>query len=52
MTVANWKLSEEIFMKELYKIIAVDMDGTLLKSDKTIHKDSITHMHDFHMEVY
>ena len=33
-------------------IIAVDMDGTLLKSDKTIHKDSITHMHDFHMEVY
>lgn len=28
-------------MKESYKIIAVDMDGTLLKSDKTIHKDSI-----------
>lgn len=28
-------------MKEKYKIIAVDMDGTLLKSDKTIHKDSI-----------
>lgn len=28
-------------MKETCKLIAVDMDGTLLQSDKTIHKDSI-----------
>lgn len=28
-------------MKKAYKLIAVDMDGTLLKSDKTIHEDSI-----------
>lgn len=28
-------------MNETCKIIAVDMDGTLLKSDKTIHPDSI-----------
>ena len=28
-------------MKNSYKIVAVDLDGTLLKSDKTIHPDSI-----------
>lgn len=28
-------------MKEPYRLIAVDMDGTLLRSDQTIHKDSI-----------
>lgn len=28
-------------MHKLYKLIAVDMDGTLLKSDKTIHEDSV-----------
>lgn len=28
-------------MKKAYKLIAVDMDGTLLKSDKTIHEDSV-----------
>lgn len=27
-----------------YKMIAVDMDGTLLKSDKTIHQDSVRDM--------
>ena len=29
-------------MPQPYKMIAVDMDGTLLQSDKTIHQDSIT----------
>ena len=29
-------------MPQPYKLIAVDMDGTLLQSDKTIHHDSIT----------
>lgn len=33
-------------MKKPYKIIAVDMDGTLLKSDKTIHEDSIRDIQD------
>lgn len=28
-------------MNGIYKMIAVDMDGTLLKTDKTIHQDSI-----------
>lgn len=28
-------------MKKKYKLIALDMDGTLLKSDKTIHEDSV-----------
>lgn len=28
-------------MKNSYQIVAVDLDGTLLKSDKTIHPDSI-----------
>ena len=28
-------------MNKSYKLIAVDMDGTLLKSDKTIHEDSV-----------
>lgn len=28
-------------MKEICKMIAVDMDGTLLKSDKTIHPESV-----------
>ena len=28
-------------MSRIYKMIALDMDGTLLKSDKTIHQDSI-----------
>ncbi|MCR4814254.1 MAG: Cof-type HAD-IIB family hydrolase [Lachnospiraceae bacterium] len=26
----------------MYKLIAVDMDGTLLKSDKTLHPDTVT----------
>ena len=28
-------------MKKGYKLIAIDMDGTLLTSDKTIHEDSV-----------
>lgn len=28
-------------MPQPYKMIAVDMDGTLLQSDKTIHHDSV-----------
>lgn len=31
-------------MNRTYKIIAVDMDGTLLKSDKTIHDDTVRDM--------
>ena len=33
-------------MDKSYKIIAIDMDGTLLKSDKTIHEDSICDIRD------
>lgn len=33
-------------MEMSYQIIAVDMDGTLLKSDKTIHEDSIRDIQD------
>lgn len=33
-------------MDKNYQIIAVDMDGTLLKSDKTIHEDSIRDIRD------
>lgn len=36
-----WFYEGNLFMDNIYKIIAVDMDGTLLKSDKTIHQDSI-----------
>lgn len=32
---------EDSDMNRIYKVIALDMDGTLLKSDKTIHQDSI-----------
>ena len=28
-------------MKNAYKLIAVDMDGTLLQSDKTVHEDTV-----------
>lgn len=33
-------------MKRKYKLIAIDMDGTLLQSDKTIHKDSVRDIQD------
>lgn len=34
-------MGEEDIMDKAYKLIAVDMDGTLLKSDKTIHEDTV-----------